>query len=439
MQVSVETTGALKRAMKVTVSEQQIVDEVQSRLQSMSKRTKVDGFRKGKVPFKVIETRYGKQVRQEVLGEVVQSSYMEALQQEKLIPAGRPKIEPVDMEQGKGLSYTATFEVMPEVKLKSIEKLKIEKPECNIDEDDYLNMVEVLRRQRQLFEPVERASKTGDTLDIDFEGSMEGEPFEGGSAKDFKLELGQNRFIDGFESGLIGKKAGDEVNLELKFPDDYQQQQVAGKPVTFKVTVKQVSEPVLPDLNDEFFKNFGVEEGGDEAFKKEVKDHMRKEADVALRGRLREEVMDKLFKANPIDLPESLVHEEVHRLQHQFQDRLKTYGLDPKSQQAVPTEHALFEEQAQKRVALQLIVMEIIRQQNLQADPLKIRELIEKNASNYEDPQMVINWYNEDKQRLSEIEATILEDEVVDWASKNAKVKGINVKFDDLMNKGQTE
>lgn len=439
MQVSVESTGTLKREMKVSVPEERIAGEVQNRLKSMSKKTKIDGFRQGKVPFKVIESRYGKQIRQEVLGEVIQSTYFEALQQEKLTPAGQPKIAPIDTDSANGLSYTATFEVMPDVKLAAVDKLEIEKPSCNIAEDDYLKMVEVLRKQRQTLEPADREAQTGDTVEIDFEGMMGGEVFEGGSAKDFKLELGQDRFIEGFETGLVGKKAGDEVTLDLKFPDDYHNKDLAAKPVTFNVTIKAVLEPVLPEMDDEFFKNFGVTDGGEEAFKKEVMAHMEKEAEGAIRNRLRDEVMDKLHKANPLDLPHSLVHEEVHRLEHQFKERLKSYGMNPDTQGEIPVDHAMFEEQAEKRVSLQLLVMELIKTEELKADPAKVRELIERNAASYEDPEMVINWYYQDKQRLSEIEGVILEDEVIDFICKKATVKDAAVKFDDLMNKGQTD
>ncbi|MGY8814943.1 MAG: trigger factor [Gammaproteobacteria bacterium] len=438
MQVSVESTGTLKREMKVTVPEDRIANEVLTRLNSLSKRTKIDGFRKGKIPFKVIENRYSKQVRQEVVGEVVQSSYYEALQQEKLVPAGRPNIDMVNSELGEGLSYIVVFEIMPEVKLSSLDSLVVDKPACEIDEDDYQSMVEVLRSQNQNLERVDRLSKTGDTLDIDFEGYIDGELFEGGSSKDFKLELGQNKFIDGFESGLEDKKSGEKVTLELVFPDNYHKETLSGKPVRFDVTINEILEPVLPELNDEFYKKFGIEEGSVDAFKKQVSDHMRQEADAAIRNRLRDEVMDKLFVTNSMEIPETLVHEEIHRLQHQFQEKLKSYGLDPKSQQEIPTDHAAFEKQAQKRVSLQLIVMELIREHELKADPSKVRQLIEKNASNYEDPEQMINWYYQDKQRLSEIEGIILEDEVIDLICKNATVNSTNVKFDDLMNKGQT-
>jgi trigger factor len=440
MQVSVVSTGSLKREMKVEVPEERIASEVENRLKSLSRTTKIQGFRQGKVPFKVIENRYGKQVRMEVVGEVVQASFYEAVRQQNLRPAGRPYIDPLSAEQGKGLSYTAVFEVMPEFKLADAAKLEIEKPVCEVSESDYTKMVEVLRKQRRTLRPVEREARQGDTVDIDFDGRVDGEPFEGGTATDFKVELGLNRLIAGFEDGLLAKKAGDQVRLDLKFPEPYQSEKLAGKPVVFEVKIKQVFEPVLPELNQEFFTNFGVKEGGEEAFKKEVMQQMQREASDAGRMRLRDVVMNALYRENTIELPESLVHEEAHNLYHQFEDRMKAYGIQPKA--GADTDHnhdlSMFQEQARKRVALQLVVMEIIRAQQLKADPVKVRTVIEKNASSYQDPGSVINWYYSDKQRMAEAESVVLEDEVIDWICKTAKVNPVNVTFDELMNKGQT-
>ncbi len=441
MQVLVQATGSLKREMKVNIPEQRIANDVHKRLSSLSKTMKIDGFRQGKVPFKVIENRYGKQVRLEVIGEMVQSSFYEAVRQENLKPAGQPAISSLDPDQGNGLSYTAIFEVMPEVVLAAIENLEVEKPVCEVTDEDYIKMVEVLRKQRQTLLEVDRPSKTGDTLEIDFNGKMEGEQFEGGNATDFRLELGANKFIAGFEDGLTGKSAGTEVKLDLKFPDEYQNEKLAGKPVQFEVKIKKVLESVLPELNEEFFKNFGIKDGTADAFAKGVREHMVKECELAARNKLRESVMNALHQANKVDLPEALVHKEAHRLYHHYIDRLKSYGIaPPKTGQDDIHNHdlSMFDEQAKKRVALQLIVMEIIRTRELKADPLKVKALIEKNASNYEDSATVINWYYSDRQRLAEVEAVVLEDELIDWVCSAARVNQVNVAFDELMNKGQT-
>jgi trigger factor len=437
MQVSVESTGALERTMKVEVPEEKIATQVETRLQSLIKTTKIPGFRPGKVPLKLIQKRYGAGVRQEVVSDLVQNTYYEAITQEKLRPAGMPVIDPLEAEQGKGLVYTAKFEVMPEIELAAVEDLSIEKASCDIADEDVEKMIETLRTQRQDFEVVDRAAKTGDKVKIDFTGKMDGEVFEGGEGKDFELELGSNSFIEGFEDGLVDKKAGEELTLNLKFPDEYQKKEFSGKPVEFLVTIHEVKGSVLPELNDDFFKDFGVTEGGMEAFVEEIKQHMGRESETALRNRLRDAVMNALHEANKIELPKSMIETEQQNMQKQFTDNLQQYGIDSKD--APPVDLAMFEEQANKRVALQLIVADLIRKSELKAEPAKVRALLEKNAASYEDPSAVVNWYYSDKSRLAEVEAVVLEDEVIDWVAGKAKMTELNLAFDDLMNKGQTE
>jgi len=437
MQVSVESTGKLEREMRVEVPEERIASEVQNRLARLSRTSRVDGFRPGKVPFKVIQQRYGQQVRQEVVGEVVQSSFYEAISQEKLRPAGTPNIDPLNAEQGQGLSYTAKFEIYPEIQLKPVADLEVAKTVCDVTEADIDRMIEVLRKQRSELQDVERAARSGDTVAIDFEGRLDGEPFEGGSGTDLRLELGSGRFIQGFEEGLEGRSAGEEVVLDLTFPEDYQNEKLAGQQVAFTVQVKQVLEPVLPELDDAFFAQFGVEEGGESAFREELHKHMEREAESAVRNRRREACLEALLEANDIDIPKSLIHDESHHMLHQFEQQLKAYGVA--DDQPLPHDPGVFEERARKRVATQLILMEIIRSQELKADADKVREVIEKNAQNYEDPSAVINWYYGDKQRLAEIEAMVLEDQVIDWIVENASVKEVKVTFDELVNKGQTD
>ena len=436
MQVSVETKGKLEREMRVEIPEERIASEVQNRLKSLSRTTRIQGFRPGKAPFKVVQQRYGQQVRQEVIGEVLQSTFYEAIAQEKLQPAGHPHIHPQVSDQG--LVYTAEFEVMPDIKLGKIEDLEIEKPACDIGEADVDDMIEVMRKQRRDWKETERESRTGDTVEIDFEGTVDGEAFEGNSAKAFRLELGSGRLIPGFEEGLTGKQAGEETVLKIAFPAEYAKKELAGKPAEFRVKIHKVLEPVLPELNDEFFAGFGVKEGGLEAFKKEVLEYMRREADNVIRNRTRDAVMNALFEANKIDVPRSLVHEEAHRMQHQFQEQLKAYGMDA-GKTAMPDNTKMFEEQAARRVAIQLIVMEIVRSRELKADPDQVRAAIERQAQSYDDPAAMVNWYYADKQRLGEVEARVLEDRIIDWICGNARVKEANVTFDELVNKGQTD
>ena len=438
MQVSVESKGALEREMRVEVPEERIASEVDSRLKSLSRTTRVRGFRPGKAPFKVIEQRYGDQVRREVIGEVMQASFYEAVSREKLRPAGRPAIEPLPAPGGQGLVYTARFEVFPEVKLANVEKLEIRKPVCTIGDADVDKMIETLRRQRRRMVAVERAAGDGDVVEVDFEGRIGGEPFEGGAAKGFRVEIGSGSLIDGFEDGLKGVGKGEDRTLPLRFPDDYGKSDLAGKEVEFSVHVNQVSEYVLPELNAEFFAEFGVKDGDEQAFRKEVREHMEREAAVAARNRQRDAVMDALHAAHEVELPASLIRQEQHQLQHQFEANLKAYGIKLPEGQAQGDE-SRFEEQARKRVALQIIVAELIRDKELKADPAKVRALIEKNAESYEDPSAVISWYYADPKRLSEVEAVALEDAVIDFVAEHARSAEAPVSFDELMNKGQTE
>ena len=438
MQVKVESNSSLERTVTVEVPEDKIATEVESRLKSLSRTTRIQGFRPGKAPFKIIQQRFGEQVRQEVVGKVLQSSLSEAITQENLRLAGNPEIGKFDAEQGKGLSYTAKFEVLPEIQLTPVEELEIEKPSCEITEQDIDKMVEVLQKQNFELQDVERETAAEDIIEVDYTGYIEGEAFEGGTATDFKIDLGQKRLIDGFEDGLIGKKPGEELTLNLEFPENYHAKDLAGKPVEFKVTIKKVSEKVLPELNDEFYKKFGIEEGGLEAFRDQIRDHMTREADQSMQNRRRDSVMKALQAANKVDLPGVLVKQEKQRLKGQFEQNLKRQGLNIDDMKN-PEDDGIFEEQARDRVALQLIVSELIRAHDIKVDDARVRELVMKYAEGYQDPNAVVNWYYSDKQRLAEIEAQALENELIDWIVERAKIRETNLTFDECMNKGQTE
>ena len=439
MQVSVESTGPLERKLRVEIPEERIANEVQNRLQSLSKTTKIQGFRPGKVPFKIVEKRFGSRVRQEVIGEVVQSSFYEALAKEKLQPASRPTIDPMNAEQGQGLKYTATFEVYPEVNPAPVEKLKIEKPVCQISNNDVENMIEIIRKQHRTLQAVDRKAKEGDFLTIDFKGTIEGEVFEGGEASDFKIELGSKRLIAGFEDGLVGAKPGDQINLDLEFPGEYHKAELSGKPVKFEVSVKAVNEPVLPELNDEFFASMKIKEGGLEAFKSEVRRNMEREADQAIMNQSKSAVMDALYAANKIELPQGVIKNEAQRLNQQFHTTLQMRGIDMGHHHNEEEENKAFTGQAEKNVTLQLVIRDIVKKEQIKAEPAQVRKMIENVAQGYEDPNEVINWYYSDPNRLAEVEALALENEVVKWILGKAKLTEKQLSFDDLMNKGQTE
>lgn len=437
MQVSVESTGPLEKRLKVEVPEEKIASEVQTRLQSMTKTTRIKGFRQGKVPLKVIQKQYGTRVRQEVIGEVMQNSLYEAITQEKLQPATRPELEDFDTEQTEGLVFTAKIEVLPEITISPVEDLKIEKSVCNVSDDDIDKMIEIVRKQHRRPEAVEREAVEDDSLVIDFIGRIDGEAFEGGAAKDFSLELGAKRFIEGFEDGLIGARAGDKRVLKLKFPDEYGNKALAGKDTEFEVDVKTVNELVLPELDSELFATLGVTEGGLEEFRAEISKNMEREAEQAALTSVKESVMEKLYQANKIDLPASLVANEVTQLKTQYKSMLQQQGLSDSD--ISMGDESRFKEQAEKRVTLQLLVADIIKTNGIKVDPAKVRAKIEKAAVGYEDTSEVINWYYSDKNRLAEVEAMALEEEVIDWIIEKAQVIESELAFDALINKGQTE
>ena len=437
MQVSVESTGPLEKRLKVEVPEEKIATEVQNRLQSMTKTTRIKGFRRGKVPLKIIQKQYGSRVRQEVISEVMQNSLYEAITQEKLQPATRPELEDFDTEQTEGLVFTAKIEVLPEITISPIEELKIEKPVCNVADEDIDKMIEIVRKQHRKLEAVEREAVKDDSIVIDFVGRIDGEEFEGGTAKDFSLDLGAKRFIEGFEDGLIGAKAGDKRVLKLKFPEEYANKTLAGKETEFEVDVKVVNELVLPELDSELFATLGVTEGGLEAFRAEVRKNMERESEQATLAKVKESVMEKLYEANRMDLPVTLVANEVTKLQTQYKSALQQQGMSEKD---IPMGDAsMFKEQAEKRVALQLLVADIIKINGIKVDPAKVRTMIEKAAVGYEDTSEVINWYYSDKNRLAEVEALALEEEVINWIMEKAQVNETELAFDALINKGQTE
>lgn len=428
MQVSVEATGGLERRMTVEVPEQRIQSEVDKRLQQLARTTRLKGFRPGKVPMKVVKSRYGKQVRDEVVGEVMQSTFYEAVTQEKLQPAGAPTIEPNNLEEGKDLSYTAVFEVMPEVEPASLDGVEIETVVAEVGDADVEKMLETLRKQNAEFKPVEREAKEGDRVVIDFKGTIEGEDFKGNEGSNVPVTLGSGRMIDGFEKGMEGAKAGEELTLDLAFPEDYGYKEVAGKPVQFAVKVNAVEESHLPELDDEFAKRFGVDDA--DSLRKEVRDNMERELRQNLKNRVKQQVMDKLVELNQVDVPKALVENESQALLNQMRQNMHI----PQGKEGPDLSPSMFEEQAQRRVKLGLLLAEIIKRNELKADPDKVRETVESIAASYERPDEVIKWYYGDQRRLSEVESAVLEDSVVDWALGQAKTNEKRVDFDEVMN-----
>lgn len=430
MQVSIETTSGLERRMTVEVPASVIENAVTARLREAAGSVKLNGFRKGKVPLKVVKERYGQGVRQEVLGEVMSKSYYDAINEQQLKPAGQPRIEPKTVEEGKDLEFVATFEVYPEVQLTDFSKLKVEKMVAEVGDENVDKMIETLREQRQTWEPIKRQAKNKDRLNIDFVGTIDGEEFEGGTAKGTNLVLGSGRMIPGFEKGLLKAKAGDEVVLDLKFPEDYQNKEVAGKDVQFKVTVNSATQPVLPELNQEFFATFGIDEGGEEAFRKEVAANMSRELKNASKGKVKKLVMDLLLKEHEVEIPASLVSGEINSLREQA---LQQFGGGQKNIDPSMLPDELFKEQARRRIALGLILGEVIKAKKLQADPELVQAMIEDIASTYETPEQVVRWYYGNKEQLAAVESSVLEDQAFEAILAEAKVTEKKVSYDDVI------
>lgn len=419
------------------VPEERVADAVERRLVSLGRTSRIQGFRPGKAPLRVIKQRFGARVRKEVVERLLASSFEEAVARERLRPAGMPRFDPVADSAGHGLSYTAHFEVMPEVKPEPVENLTVERPRCDISAADVDKTITWLRRRRRRFQPVERAAREGDQVEMDYQGRTDGKPLEGLEAAGAKVEIGAGNLISGMEDGLAGAVAGQSLELNLTFPDDYHRQELAGKPVTFQVQVGAVSEPVLPDLDEAFFQEFGVKEGGEEAFRREIRCHIEREAEVALRRRLRDSVMQALHDANKVEAPQTLVDAEARRVRRSLIDEAKARGV-AEDLAARAVDAGAMEQAARSRVALRLLTAEIIRAEGLRPDPGKVRAIIDKRAENYKDAEALVNWYYGDEKRLAEIEALALEDEVIDWVLSRCRVTEKKLSFDELMNKGHT-
>jgi trigger factor len=429
MQVSVESSEGLERRMTVELPADKVNEAVEKRLQQIARSVRLDGFRPGKVPMSVVRKRFTEQARQEVFGELVQNSYFQALAQEKLEPAGEPVVEPLEKDPADGLGYTAVFEVMPTVTLNDLGGSTIKRPLASVTDEDLAEMIDKLRDQRKIWNEVEREAQDGDQLIIDFKGFMDGEAFDGGSAQGVPLELGSGRMIAGFETGLVGAKAGEERTLELKFPEEYQVETLAGKDATFEVTVTKVSESALPEIDDEFIKAFGVTEGGVDAFEKEIRSNMERELSEKIANLVKEQAMDALLEVNAIDVPQALIKQESQALLEQAKANMAQAGQGG----GIDLPLELFAEQAKRRVSLGLIIAEVIKSADIKLDEDRVREKVEQFAQAYEQPQEVVDYYYSNKQQLAAVENVVLEDQVVDWVLEQAKVEDAESGFGEVM------
>ncbi len=427
MQVSVESGEGLTRTLKVTLPAEKVDEVVNAKLQEVARTVRLDGFRPGKVPVRVVRQRFGAQIRQEAYGELIQSSFQEAAVQENLRPVGEPSIDLQETEGG--LTYTATFEVMPEVELKDFSVFQLERPVAEVTDADVDEMIEKLRKQRTEWEEVERPAQEGDQVTIDFTGYIDGEAFEGGSAEDVPLVLGSGTMIPGFEEGLIGAAPGETRTLELKFPDDYRVEKLAGKDARFEVTVKKVAEPKLPEVDEDFIRSLGVEEGTEEALRKEVRENMERELRQKLRSRTKDGVMEALLAEYDIQVPAAMVDQEARALKEQAQQEMAQAG----QASAIDLPLDLFRDQAERRVKLGLVIGEIIRSQNIEVDQQRVDEMIADQAATFEEPQEVIDWYAANPQARRTVENAVLEDQAVDWILEQAQVTDKPMTFAELV------
>jgi trigger factor len=428
MLVTVESTGKLQRRMRVELPAERIEKEIESRLKSVGRTAKIKGFRPGKIPEKVVRQRYGGQIRQEVLSDLMQKSYSDAVIQENLNPAGGPKIEPEVAEGDKGFAYVATFEVLPEVTLKGLEKIEVTKPDVQIKDKDCDDMIHNLRKQKAVWSTVDRASKEGDRVIVDFNGTMKGEPVKGGEGKQVPVDLGEGRMLPDFEKALFGVKAGDEKSFKVKFPKDYHEEALASKKVEFEATIHRVEEEELPPLDDTLAELYEVKEGGLAALKADVISNMNREAEQRVLIDVKEQALNGLVDANPIEIPNALKQQEIHALQHDAMQRLGIEDHD----KAPPAEN--FAEAAERRVRLGLLVRQLIQDNNLTTDPDRVRKRVEEMCASYENADDMVAMYMGNEQVMSQIEPMVLEDQAVEWIIEHGVEKTKKIGFHEYMN-----
>ncbi len=428
MQVSVESISKLERRMQVQVPAARVSEEIAARLKSLSRTARLNGFRPGKAPLKVIRQQFGPQVHREVIGELLQSSFTEAVTEKQLSPAGNPRIEPQSMDEGQDLKYVATFEVFPEVALQPFDSLEIERVTAEVTESDIDAMIERLRKQQMNYSPVTRAAASGDKVTIDFVGTIGGVEFAGGKGEDIAIILGEGRMLPQLEQGLVGAAAGEHRDINVDFPADYRATELAGKLATFSTEIKTVEEPSLPEVDDEFCKSFGVTEGGIPKLREDVVANMRRELEQNLRNRNKTTVMEKLYQANPIDVPNALLEAQIRDMQV---DAMRRAGAKDVAQ-APPREPLV--EPARRRVALGLLINDLIRREKLVLDPKRANARLDEMVGAYGDAAAMKRAYQQNADAMRQVESLALEDQVVDWILEHAKVREKASSFKELMN-----
>jgi trigger factor len=435
MAANVENLGTLERRVSMTLPADEIDRQVDQRLKKLARDVRMPGFRPGKVPMKLVAQTYGTQVRNEVLGDAVQKSFTDAVKEANLRVAGYPRIEPKNEKQADGaapaaLEFTATFEIYPEVKLGDLSAATIEKPNVPVGDAEVEKTVDILRKQRTQFVETTRAAKEGDKVTVDFAGTLEGKPFEGGKAENFPFTLGEGRMLPQFEAAAQGMKPGESKTFTLKFPDDYHGKEVAGKEVSFEIKLGKVEEPKLPEVDAEFAKALGVADGDVVKMRGEIRANVEREVKKRVDARLKGQVLQALIDATPLDLPKSLIDMETQQLLERAAADLQSRGVKPEQ---MPLNPGMFQDAAKRRVALGLIISELSRAEGLQPKPAEVRAVVEQEAQSYDSPAEVVKWFYMQPQRLSEMEGIALEANVVKWVLSKAKVADKDIPFDELM------
>ena len=432
MQISIETTSGLERRLTISVPSETFEAQIADRLGQAAQQIRLPGFRAGKVPMREVRRRYGPAVRAEVAGELMQSSFVTAVQQETLAPAGSPSLEVVKMDPGVDFEFTATFEVFPVVELVDLTKVSVKKPQAQISDQDLSDMIDRLREQRKTWAEVDRGAQEGDKVMLDFTGRIDDEAFDGGSGEDVSFEVGASQMIDDFDQGVRGLAKGDQSEFSATFPDDYAKEDLRGRTAVFSVTVKSVQEPTLPELDEEFFAAFGVEDGGLEAFHDEVRSNMQRELDAAITNQVKSQVMDELHKLHTVQLPKAMVSQEIQNQKQQMLQQFQMYGQNGEAPE-IDLPDDLFADQAEKRVSVGLIVNEIVTSANLVADEERVKARVEQLAAGYADPAQVVSYYYSNPEQLQQIEMAVLEEQVVDHILEQAAVEVVSTSYQDAI------
>jgi trigger factor len=435
MQVSVESTGNIQRKMTIEVPADRADLEVDKRLKEMRGKVRLDGFRPGKVPLSVVKKIHGNDVYREVAGGIIQASFYEAATQEEQRVVGLPNIETKTFQYGKDIEFTASFDIYPDIEIAALESHTVTRESAQVNDADIDKMIETLRSQQTTWIDVERAAQNGDSLTIDFNGLIEGESFDGGTAEGVKIELGSGRMLPDFETALIGMSIGEEKTTDVTFPDDYQAEKLQGKTAQFTQTVKAIQAANKPELDADFIKKFGIESGEVDALRETINENMQRELATAIQNKLKMQVMDTLANAHDFDIPTSLVTEEIKHVREEMQQEMQQGGATQQNLDLSTLPDDLFQEKAEKRVKLGLLVGEIIRQKDIKKDDAKVEAKLEELASTYEDPKALVDYYRGNQQAMQRIEAAVMEDLIVDWASAQMTVEEAESNFDSIMNR----